>query len=79
VELEGIHSVRPKNKPFLAVKHFGSENYKDIYGHSRDVNVVLYLRADFQHKFRFNLILLLVCYVEGSLKNGSVLTYIQAL
>jgi hypothetical protein len=29
-----------------------------------------YLRADFQHKFRFNLILPLVCYVEGSLKNG---------
>ena len=54
-------------------------NYKDIYGRSRDVNVVLYLRADFQHKFRFNLILPLVCYVGGSLKNGLVLTYIQAL
>ena len=54
-------------------------NYKDIYGRSRDVNAVLYLRADFQHKFRFNLILPLVCYVEGSLKNGLVLTYIQAL
>jgi hypothetical protein len=53
--------------------------YLDIYGHSRDVNVVLYLRADFQHKFRFNLILPLVCYVGGSLKNGLVLTYIQAL
>jgi len=26
------------------------------------------LRADFQHKYRFNLILPLVCYVEGSLK-----------
>jgi hypothetical protein len=52
---------------------------EDIYGRSRDVNVVLYLRADFQHKFRFNLILPLVCYVEGSLKNGLVLTYIQAL
>jgi hypothetical protein len=38
-----------------------------------------YLRADFQHKFRFNLILPLVCYVGGSLKNGLVLTYIQAL
>ena len=55
------------------------KNYADIYGHSRDVNVVLYLRADFQHKFRFNLILPLVCYVGGSLKNGLVLTYIQAL
>lgn len=53
--------------------------YQDIYGRSRDVNVVLYLRADFQHKFRFNLILPLVCYVGGSLKNGLVLTYIQAL
>jgi hypothetical protein len=56
-----------------------SRNYIDIYGRSRDVNVVLYLRADFQHKFRFNLILPLVCYVGGSLKNGLVLTYIQAL
>jgi hypothetical protein len=26
------------------------------------------LRADFQHKYRFNLILALVYYVEGSLK-----------
>jgi hypothetical protein len=37
------------------------------------------LCADFQHKYRFNLILPLVCYVEGSLKNDLVLTYIQAL
>jgi hypothetical protein len=36
------------------------------------------LRADFQHKYRFNL-LPLVCCVEGSLKSGLVLTYIQAL
>jgi hypothetical protein len=50
-----------------------------IHGRSRDVNIVLYLRANFQHKYRFNLLLPLVCCVEGSLKNGLVLTYIQAL
>ena len=61
------------------LKRDSQRKLKDIYGRSRDVNVVLYLRADFQHKFRFNLILPLVCYVEGSLKNGLVLTYIQAL
>jgi hypothetical protein len=37
------------------------------------------LRANFQHKLRFNLVLPLVRYVEGSLKNGLFLTYIQAL
>ena len=36
------------------------------------------LRADFQHKYRFNFLLPLVCRVEGSLKNGLVLTDIQA-
>jgi len=27
VELEGIHSKRPKNKPFFAVKNFGSGGF----------------------------------------------------
>jgi hypothetical protein len=41
------------------------------------------LRADFQHKYRRNILLPLVCCFEGSLKNGPLfklgLTYIQAL
>jgi hypothetical protein len=37
------------------------------------------LCADFQHKYRFNFVLPLVSCVEGSLKNGLVLTYIQAV
>jgi hypothetical protein len=39
----------------------------------------LSLYADFQHELRFILLLPLVCCAEGSLKNGLVLTYIQAL
>jgi hypothetical protein len=43
----------------------------------------LLLRANFQHKYRFNLILPLVCYIEGNLKNVPFfklgLTYILAL
>jgi hypothetical protein len=39
----------------------------------------LSLRADFQHELRLILLLPLVCCAEGSLKNGLVLTYIQAL
>jgi hypothetical protein len=31
------------------------------------------LRADFQYKYRCNILLPLVCCVEGSLKNGLVL------
>jgi hypothetical protein len=35
------------------------------------------LHADFQHKYRCNIILPPVCCVEGSLKNGLVPTYIE--
>jgi hypothetical protein len=34
------------------VRHF--KIYRDIYGHSRDVNEELHLRADIKHKFSFN-------------------------
>jgi hypothetical protein len=73
------HATRHRPDGFVSNPFEPENNYKDIYGRSRDVNIVLYLSADFQHKYRFNLLLPLVFCVEGSLKNGLVLTYIQTV
>ena len=65
------------------VLHFNGGSMKKITETYMDAPVMsthyLSLRADFQHELRLILILPLVCCAEGSLKNGLVLTYIQAL